>query len=353
MIHKTCFVPCLSTMLLLATVLAVPASAQLQDRIYLRSNPGQPTSGVIDDVTATIVTMRVNSVARKIDVNTIDRILFADEPSELQQARAMLRRNQLEAAQVMLDKLTGTDQGNAWVRQDIQYYNALITARLSVTGRADKNKAGTLLNGIISEHANCYHFFAAVEMFGDLAASVGQFDAAVESYKKVGLAPWPEYKIRAAVLEAGALVGKGESAEALAKFEQVAAINPENDAMRALKSRAQAGKARCLGLTGDQAAGITLTYQIIKDTDPKTQQLVMALAYNAQGACFLADQQPQEALLSYLHTAEMFYQDPETHAEALYQLSKLWELAKKSDRANRARGLLRERYGDSLWAKKP
>lgn len=353
MIQTTRLIQSLSTMLVLLTVLAVPASAQLQDRVYLRSNPGQPTSGVIDEVTATTVTMRVNSVARKIDVNTIDRILFADEPAELQQARAMIRRNQLEAAQGLLDKLAGTEQGNPWVRQDIQYYNAFIAARLSVTGRADKNQAGTLLNAVITGQANCYHFFTAVEMFGDLAASVGQFDAAVTSYKKVGEAPWPEYKIRAAVLEAGALVGKGNSAEALVKFEQVAAINADNDAMRALKSRAQAGKARCLGLTGDLTEGIALTHQIIKDTDPKTQQLVMALAYNAQGACYLANKQPKEALLSYLHTAEMFYQDPETHAEALYNLSKLWEQAKKSDRANRARGLLRERYGDSLWAKKP
>ena len=79
----------------------------------------------------------------------------------------------------------------------------------------------------------------------------------------------------------------------------------------------------------------------------------MAQAYNAQGVCYLANSQPKDALIAFLHTSELFYQDPDTHAEALYQLSKLWELVKKSGEANRARGLLRERYGDSVWAQKP
>ena len=84
----------------------------------------------------------------------------------------------------------------------------------------------------------------------------------------------------------------------------------------------------------------------------RSPQKVMAQAYNAQGVCFLASDRPQDALIAYLHTSELFYQDPDTHAEALYQLSKLWDVVKKSGEANRARGLLRERYGDSVWAKK-
>jgi tetratricopeptide (TPR) repeat protein len=338
---------------LLLGLLPAPVTAQLQDQVYLHENLTRPTRGVIDEVTATIVKIRVNSVARDIAVNEIARITFADDPNELQQVRGMVRRKQYEAAKAELDKLNSTQQPNEWVRQDIQFFNALLVAQLAITGKADKNEAGRLLAAFKTEQKNSFHYYKAVELFGDLAASVGSFEAAAESYREVGTAPWPDYKYRAAVLEAGALVGKGDHAAALPKYEQVAAVEPTSEVMRQLQAQALAGKARCLGATGRVEAGIALAQKIIKDNDPKTQRKVMAQAYNAQGACYLANERPKDALISYLFTAELFYQDPNTHAEALYQLSKLWELEKKSERANRARGLLRERYGDSVWAKKP
>ena len=331
---------------------AVPLSAQLQDQVYLHETPTRPTRGVIDEVTATVIKIRVNSVSRDIDVNDISRIAFADDPTELQQARAMVRRKQYEAAKAELDKLNLSEQGNPWVRQDIQFFNALLVSRLSITGQADKQEAGRFLAAFVADQKSSFHYYEAVELFGDLAASVGGFDKAAESYREVGNAPWPEYKNRAAVLEAGALVGSGDHVAALAKYEMVAALPPSNEQMRTLIAQALAGKARCLGATGQADQGLKLAEKIIKDNDPKTQQKVMAQAYNAQGVCFLANDRPQDALIAYLHTSELFYQDPDTHAEALYQLSKLWDVVKKSGEANRARGLLRERYGDSVWAKK-
>ena len=337
---------------ILVLLLTGPVTAQLQDQIYLHENPTRPTRGVIDEVTATVVKIRVNSVVREVSVNNITRITFADDPNELQQVRGMVRRKQYEAAKAELDKLNLEEQPNVWVQQDIQFFNALLVSRLSITGKADKQEAGRLLAAFIANQKSSFHYYEAQELFGDLAASVGSFVKAAESYREVGTAPWPEYKNRAAVLEAGALVGSGDHAAALAKYEQVAGLTPTTKQMRTLHSQALAGKARCLGATGRFKEGLQLVEKIIKDNDPKTQQKVMAQAYNAQGVCYLANSQPKDALIAYLHTSELFYQDPDTHAEALYQLSKLWELVKKSGEANRARGLLRERYGDSVWAQK-
>ena len=54
---------------ILVLLLAGPLTAQLSDQIYLHENPTRPTRGVIDEVTANIVKIRVNSVVREVNVD--------------------------------------------------------------------------------------------------------------------------------------------------------------------------------------------------------------------------------------------------------------------------------------------
>jgi len=51
-----------------------------------------------------------------------------------------------------------------------------------------------------------------------------------------------------------------------------------------------------------------------------------------------------------LHTDMLFHADADSHAEALYYLSKLWPDINKADRAIAAKNTLRERYPGSVWA---
>ena len=57
--------------------------------------------------------------------------------------------------------------------------------------------------------------------------------------------------------------------------------------------------------------------------------------------------------MAYLHVDVLFYADPDTHAESLYHLSKLWLVAKNQDRAAAAKNLLKQRYAGSVWSGKP
>ena len=61
---------------------------------------------------------------------------------------------------------------------------------------------------------------------------------------------------------------------------------------------------------------------------------------------------PKDALMAYLHVDILFYGDSETHAESLYHLGKLWQVAKNQDRAAAAVNLLKQRYAGSVWAEK-
>ncbi|MDP7204568.1 MAG: hypothetical protein QGH11_03310, partial [Pirellulaceae bacterium] len=122
---------------ILLLLLAGPVNAQIQDQIYLHENPTRPTRGVIDEVTATVVKIRVNSVVRDVEVNDISRITFADDPTQLQQVRGMVRRKQYEAAKAELDKLPKVEGPGAG-----QVHLAAETAKLFEQAEQIAEKSG-------------------------------------------------------------------------------------------------------------------------------------------------------------------------------------------------------------------
>jgi len=349
-LSKQCF-----SLGVLSVLLASAAStghAQVNDQIYLLSNPGESIKGLIDAVSASDVTVRVNGVPRKLPANDVQRIQFADSPTELLQAAAMFRKGQLKDARTELGNLNLAEVNNKWIQQDVAYMLAFIETRSALAGDGDKNSAGTLLVAFLKNHSDSYHYFEAVELFGDLAYVVGSFDMAAQQYTILSKSPWPGLQVRGTLRLANSTVGKGDYAAALGMFEKVAGISATTPELQLTVSEARAGQARCLGETGKPAEGIALANVLIKDNDPKTQKPLFAQAYNAQGICYRSSQKPKDAILAFLHTHLIFNESPDAHAEALFHLSQLWDEVNKADRAQDTKRLLREKYAGTYWEQK-
>ena len=229
---------------------------------------------------------------------------------------------------------------------------ASIDAKSALTGDGDKNAAGTLLIGFINDYANSFHQFEAIELFADLAYSVGQFQTAGEYYQRMVDSPWPEMQNYGRLRLAHAMAGQGQFGQALTEYETVAQQDATTSELRAIVAEAQAGRARCLGETGKAAEGITAIEKIISDNNPKTQKKLYAQAYNAQGVCYRKNNQNKEAILAFLHTHLIFNQDPDAHAESLYHLTQLWEAESKADRASSTKTLLQQKYAGTFWENK-
>ena len=325
-------------------------TAQVADQIYL--GKGAPVRGVITKMTATEITVTSNTLDRKYPVNEIQRVSLSESPAGLQMALSSIRNRRLEEAKTELDKLDVNAIKSKYVKQEVLFSQAYCAAKLALLGQFDIGRAGALLKAFVDGHKDSYHYYEAEELFGDLAVTNGSYDIAAASYGKIRQAPWPAYQLRGSVLQANALVGSGQFPQALTGYEAVLKVRPATPAARAQFTLAQVGKAHCLAETGKPDEGIALVREVLKGNDPKEQPQLFGRAYNVLGACYRKANKPQDALLAYLHTDLLFYSEPQVHAESLYYLAQLWALVKKTDRANRARGLLRQRYASSVWANK-
>ncbi len=190
-------------------------------------------------------------------------------------------------------------------------------------------------------------------MLGDLAVAQGDFPEAVKYYGAISSkAPWPEYKLRAMMSEARALIAQGDFAQAGQKYAAVLAEPSDTKQARREKLFAEVGKARCLAEIDSPDQGIAMIEEVIAKNDPSDTEL-FGRAYNAYGDCLQKAGKTKDALLAYLHVDVLFYADPEIHAESLYHLTKLWAANDNNDRSVAAKKLLDERYSGSIWASKP
>jgi tetratricopeptide (TPR) repeat protein len=220
-----------------------------------------------------------------------------------------------------------------------------------MTEGGDKPAALKALFEWVRANPNNYHFYQAAEVLGDLSVATGNYAEAAKFYGDGGLAgaPWGDYQMRGNNAVGRSLVAEKKFAEALERYDAVLSSDLSTAEAVEQKQFATVGKAVCLAGTGKPDEGIAMLNDIIAKNDP-TDVALFARTYNALGNCYLQTNRPKDALRAFLFTDILFYADSDSHAEALYRLSKLWNDVNRSDRAVQARNTLRERYAGSIWA---
>jgi tetratricopeptide (TPR) repeat protein len=323
-----------------------PVLAQ-QDTIVGRG--GTPIRGTIVGISPTAVKIETTGAARDIETREIQKLSFGDEPADVTTARDQAMAGQFENALASLKKVNLAEIQNAAIRQEVGYYSAFCNAKLAMTAGGDKAAAIAELKAFIGQNRTTFHFFEGVQLLGDLNFADAKYADAATFYGLLGQAEWPEYKMRAAVQQARAQSAEGKYPEALAAYDQILASGLNTPEAAVQKMHATVGRAVCLAATGKHEEGITMIEDLIAKNDPSDASL-FGRAYNALGASYEKAGKPQDALMAYLHTDILFFKDSESHAEALYRLSKLWAAVNKSDRAVEARSTLQSRYPGSRWA---
>lgn len=337
----------------LGLVSAGLASAVQADQIKAVDNSLNVASCQVTSTSPTQVTYDRSGVEQTIDVVQIVSIVFEGEPSQLRSARSNINNGAWQNALDQLKKIDAAAVGNPFIKQDIDFYIALCTAKLAMGGsREQVGDAGKLMRAFVQANANSWHRLQAVEVLGDLFLLVGAYDQAAASYQEVEQAPWPEYQMRGGAARGRVLLAQQKYAEALPVFEGVLALAQQNQSPAAQSEglAATLGRAACLAGTGEPDQAVTQIQQVIQNANAEQTDL-MAQAYLTLGNCYLqmADKK-KEALLAFYEVDVLYFTNASAHAEALFHIASLWNELNKPERAALAMQTLKERYPNSSWA---
>lgn len=346
----------LTTSLLLFVLLLLAPAAEAID-VVVRRGGGAREGGRISKMSKTEVTVtkQVGGDA-VVPVNEIAWIEFDSAPAATGLGRSALEAGQLDVAQKQLEQAL-QDAGatdNAGLKGDLEFMLAKVAALRGLTDAARAAEAVKKLSDFISRNRDHYRLFEAQLLLGDVALIAGDYAAAVSAFTNVSTSPWKDFQMAAQVGQGRTLLAQDNVDGAQREFDAVAAVSPANAAETSRRLQGMLGQAKCLARKDQHQQAITILEKVIDETTGSDARL-QAEAYLLQGDCFIGmGANPKEAIMAYLHVDVIptMSRESDLHAQALYNLARLWNQVGQQDRAREAADALRGQYPESEWTKK-
>ncbi len=344
----------------LAMGLAPSAFAQT-DRIKVRSETSQ-VQGTVEVITRDEVVVSTQARARTIPASDVE-IIFYGGQQDLQRAQIAAAKGDYKEATERLDAVNLGDQERAPVKAELAYMQALIPAKIALSGQTESDEsgnptdpaaaasqAGEKMLKFIKANGNSFHYYEANEIVGDLLMSIGQYDKAEEFYRKLAESKSADVKARANLLRGRAMQVAGKYDDALAAYDEVLKTELKGKLGAQETLEAKIGRTYSLTSAGKADEAIKTLQEIIAKADDDDSE-TLARAYDALGNCYRKQKDSKQALWAYLRVDTLYHTVPEAHAEALANLVVLWNEVKRSDRAREARDYLLQHYPYSRWNK--
>jgi tetratricopeptide (TPR) repeat protein len=338
---------------LLAGVLALSLSSHSRalDRIKLLRGTPSVANGSLTEMSPTVVKIEQGQIPKSYAVNLIDYIEFDEDPRDLKNTRTAMKAGELTKALALINKVDPAEVKRTEIKQDVEFYKAILMARLAMAGNGSLKEAGKLLFAFEKANPGNYHYFAACEVLGDLLVADRKYESAESFYAKLASAPWPDYRIKATVLTGRTLEAQKQYAKAIAKYDEAESMEGEGKDVESQKLTALLGKATSLAGSGKSDEAVKLVMDVITKSDSDNVDL-QARAYIALGNCFKTAGKTKAAIMAFVQVDQLYSGAAEQHAEALANLGDLWKKDDKAQRAEAAIDELKSSYPNSRWAKK-
>lgn len=344
-----------STLLLLAASASVLSAAEI-DTVYRKSD-GKAVGGEITAVSKTevVVTQKVGNKEEHIPANDIRSVEWKGEPIGLGLARSNQRSGNLSEAlegyQQALNESAGASKN---LRGSIEYLIAEASVQVAKADSSQIPVAIQKLKAYLESNRDHYRYYDAQMLLAEMALASKDTLTAETSFALLEQAPWADYQLAGRNGQGYSKLAQGDASGAKAIFDQVAAANTTTPAETARKLDGMLGQADCLAQQSNFPEAIKILNQVVDQATAEDTR-VLARAYLKQGDCLAADgQQLKPAVVAYLHVDVIpsLAAHSDLHAEALYQLAKLWPAVGQPARAAEASAKLETEYPNSEWTKK-
>ena len=333
----------------LLTVCSCVTSTWGADQIT-RLNDGATIRGKFEIFSKTSVVIRQPS-DETITISTDDimEVRFDREPPLLQAARSNERSGSYTSAiqqlQKILSEYTGRDKR---VLTEIEFLVARCQARLARSNPETTRTALATLQSFLQQNGNSYRTLEVMLLQAQLLSGTERSQAIrlLEQLRSSGV---DGFAMQAGVVLGHVLLSEARPGQAEDVFNDV--VRKSDGKATALKTHYESriGRAECL-LKQDRPEQALKELKFVIAEIPGDQHTALARAWLHTGHGHRQSDQPQAALLAYLHV-DILYQDAKVeHAEALYQLTALWEAAGYPDRARDSQSRLLAQYPDSRRA---
>lgn len=338
------------------TAVSWAASCPAIDIIHRKSTEktvgGEITKNTRDSVT---VMQQVGMKEETVPASDISYIEWDGEPGPLKLARGSESTGTFDEAvkqyQEAVKAVTSAKEG---LKADTQFGLARTTTKRAMRSGDDLAPAAALVKNFVNANRDNYRFFDAQLLLGDLGLATQDFNAAELAYQSVAGAPWPDYQMAGKIGVARATFGRGDVVKAQTMFNEIAALPTKTPAEESRKLEALLGQALCLQEKKEFPASQKIIDQVIETATPADSR-VQAEAYLRQGDVMQAEgKNPKAAIIAYLHVDVIpeFAAERDLHAEALYQLARLWPTAGEAERGADAASRLKTQYPTSNWTKR-
>lgn len=328
-------------------------SAAAQVSIFLKagSSGRSPVRGEISGMSPDSITVKTDGGPVEVDVATLRSIAYSQPPTELSRINNRYAAMQFDEGLDELAKMEGK-ASSADLEHELAYLKALGNAESALNGgRVTPQIAGQEVTAFFRAYPRSFYSWPLTERLGKLLIAVGRNDLAQAEFAKLVNSTSPEYQVKGNFHVALAQLVANDGAGAEASLARVIGSPVDTDEVRELKSRARAMQARALAITGRTAEARAAAEKLIAAENPDNSAL-FAEAYNTLGVCHFQEGDMKAAALAFLHTDLLFFNQSESHAEALWYLAQIWPRLDKPDAGFEAQENLRRLYKNSSWTAK-
>ena len=338
---------------LVAVVAATQASSLLAIDTVTRKSDGKKFGGTITDMSKN--EFKVKKQVGEPDViqaNDVAAVDWDGGGGELRLGHIDENSGKFDSALQRYTKAkTEAKSPSTGLKAEFDYITARVTARLALLDPTKQDEAIQKLQAVQKSSPEHFRYYESVGLLGQVQLAKGDYAAARATFDLVAKAPWSDYKLAARIASGRILTAENKLDEAAKEFEAAAAAASDSPADQVRKFEAMLGQARALVMQVKHEEALKIL-DVVTDKGPADESSLQAEAYVLQGNSLQALGRAKEAALAYLHVDILFSRETAQHAEALFNLIKVWKLVQLPDRSTEAEAKLVQNYPNSSWRKK-